>query len=480
MTLAGGTPQTIAEATQTANSFAVGSWESDDTIFFTPTVGAGIWRVSGAGGAAKAVTTLTQAETNHRWPQLLPGGRTLLFTAGTAADSQSYIQTLETGERQPLVKGFGTRYLPTGHLAYVQARTLMAVPFDLAQLKVTGAPIAVLSGVMQVSRLRSGTTTSLVPQVSFSTAGTLAYVPANPHPRQSALMWVNRDGVEQPTGAAAGAYYQPRLSPDGRRVAVTVGAEDHDDVWLYDLARETWNRFTSEGNSGFPLWTPDGRRLTYVSDKAGRENIYWKPLDGSGPEERLLASERSSFPFSWTRNGELAFVVSHPSTLQDLWLFRLDQKDKPTVFLGTPFGEGGPAFSPDGRWLAYVSSESGRNEIFIRPVPGPGEKIPVSTEGGNEPVWSPNGRELFYRNGDAMMTVSVTGGPTLNVGKPQRLFEKPYEQTLALWANYDVTPDGQRFLMLKTLDQEGPPAQVNVVLNWFEELKRLAATGARE
>ena len=176
----------------------------------------------------------------------------------------------------------------------------------------TGAPVAVLSGVMQVARLRTATTTNLVPQVCFSTAGTMAYMPASRRPRQSALVWVNREGVEQPTGVSGGIYFQPRLAPDGRRVAITVGGEDHDDVWLCDLARQTRSRFTSDGNNGFPLWTPDGRRLTYVSDKAGRENIYWKPLDGSAAEERLLASDRSTFPFSWTRDGVLAFVVSRP------------------------------------------------------------------------------------------------------------------------------------------------------------------------
>ena len=480
VTLAGGPPQTIAETTQTVNAFAVGSWESDDTIFFTPGVGAGIWRMSAAGGAPKAVTTLNPTETNHRWPQLLPGGRTLLFSAGTAADSQSYLQTLDTGERRPVTRGVGTRYLTTGHLVYVQTSTLMAVPFELAQLKVTGAPVAVLPGVMQVSRLRSGTTTDMVPQISFSNAGTMAYVPAGRRARQSELVWVNRQGVEHPTGVSGGSYYQPRLAPDGRRVAITVSGEDHDDVWLYDLARETWSRFTSEGNSGFPLWTPDGHRLTYVSDKAGRENIYWKPLDGSAAEERLLISDKSSFPFAWTRSGALAFVQVNPLTLQDILSLRLDRRATPSVLVDTPFGEGAPTLSPDGRWMAYVSSESGRNEIYVRPFEGAGEKVTISSEGGNEPIWSANGREIFYRSGDAMMSVSVSSGPTLNVGRPQRLFERPYDSSLALWANYDVTPDGQRFLMLKTIDEQEAPAQINVVLNWFEELKRLAPTNGRE
>ena len=474
----GGPPQTIAEATQAVNNFAVGTWESDDTILFTPTIGVGIFRMPAAGGMANAVTTLKESESNHRWPQLLPDGKKLLFSVTTGSDSQAYVQSLASGERRPMLKGAGARYLPTGHLVYVQAGALMAVPFDLGRLKVTGAPLAVVSGVMQVARLRTGSANNMVPQISFSSSGTMAYVPAGSRPPQSALVWVNRQGVDHPAGESRGMYFQPRLSPDGRRAAVTVVGEDHDDIWLYDLARETWSRFTSEGNNGFSVWTPDGHRLTYVSDRAGRENIYWKPLDGSGPDERLRVDDRSAFPFSWTRDGILAYVRVHPQTLQDIWMLRLDRRDKPDAFLVTPYGEGAPTFSPDGRWVAYASSETGRNEIYIRPFAGAAEKITVSTDGGNEPVWSRDGGELFYRNGDAMMSVSISAGATLNTGRPQRLFERPYDRTLALWPNYDVSPDGQRFLMLKTVEQNESPAQINVVVNWFEELKRFAPAGS--
>ena len=159
-------------------------------------------------------------------------------------------------------------------------------------------------------------------------------------------------------------------------------------------------------------------------------------------------------------------------------MLRLDRRDKPDAFLVTPYGEGAPTFSPDGRWVAYASSETGRNEIYIRPFAGAAEKITVSTDGGNEPVWSRDGGELFYRNGDAMMSVSISAGATLNTGRPQRLFERPYDRTLALWPNYDVSPDGQRFLMLKTVEQNESPAQINVVVNWFEELKRFAPAGS--
>jgi serine/threonine protein kinase len=470
----GGMPVTVSEVLAQANSAP--SWESDDTIFFTPNTGSSIWRLSASGGALTAVTTLTDNEISHRWPQLLPGGKTLLFSALTASanDPQAYVQSLETGQRRPVIKGAGARYLPTGHLVAVQAGTIVSVPFDPVRLETTGTPVAVLSGVMQVRRLRNATQTNLVPQVAFSSTGTMAYIPVNPRPRQKALTWVDRTGLEQPTGASGGDYFQPRVSPDGRRVAVTVleGGGDHNDVWLYDLTRETWSRFTSEGDNAFPLWAPDGRTLTYVSNKAGPDNMYRKSLDGSGPEERLLASDRPNYPFSWS-DGVLAFVATFPRTVQDIWVLRSDRPGKPAPFLETPFGEGAPTFSPDGRWLAYVSNESGRNEIHVRPFPGPGEEVTISAEGGNEPVWSRNGRELFYRRGDAMMAVDITTSPVLKVGKPRRLFEKPYELSSLFWPEYDVTPDGQRFMMVKRIDQDDAPAQINVVLNWFEELKRL-------
>jgi serine/threonine-protein kinase len=304
----------------------------------------------------------------------------------------------------------------------------------------------------------------------------MAYIPANQRGRQAALVWVDRNGAEQLTGASGGSYYQPRLSPDGRRVAVTVGGEDHDDLWLYELTRQTWSRFTSGGNNAFPLWSPDGRRLAYSSNKAGPDNMYSKSLDGSTSEEQLNASDQANYCFSWSREGVLAFVMASPRTLQDIWVLRPDEKGRATPFLQTQFGEGAPAFSPDGRWIAYVSNESGRNEVYVRPFPGPGEKITVSADGGNEPVWTRDGRELLYRNADSMMVVEVSTTPVFSTGRPRRLFDKHYEPTLALWPNYDVAADGRQFLMVKTIEQEEAASQINIVLNWSEELKRLSVS----
>jgi eukaryotic-like serine/threonine-protein kinase len=468
----GGAPLTITEEA-TVTGIAEARWEADGTILYTPTLGAGVWRVSSIGGTPTAITKLVETDGGHRWPQLLPGGKELLFSVTGSRDAQAYAQSLDTGKRRPLVKGSGVTYLPTGHLVYVQAGTLMAVPFDPVRLEVTGMPVVVLSGIREMTRLRNSTVANLVPQVAFSNAGTLAYVPASPASGQHALTWVDHSGIERPSGASGGTYFQPRISPDGRRVAVTVRGE-HDDVWLYDLTRETWNRFTSDGNNAFPVWTPDGRRLTFVSDKAGLDNMYWKTPYG-GREERLLVSDQPNYPFSWSRDGTLMFVAPSVRGAQDILMLRADQNPKPTAFLATPFAEGAPTFSPDGRWLAYVSNDSGRNQVYVRPYPGPGESLTISTEGGNEPVWAKSGRELFYRSGDAMMAVDFTSTPTLAIGKPRRLFEGPYELSSSLWPDYDVAADG-RFLMVKPINRNETPAQIYVVLNWFEELKRLAPT----
>jgi serine/threonine-protein kinase len=250
-------------------------------------------------------------------------------------------------------------------------------------------------------------------------------------------------------------------------------------TWLYDLSRETLTKSTFDGGvNQYPVWTPDGKRIAFDSNKEGPLNLFWQLADGGGGLERLTTSEHIQTPFSWSPDGQLlAFVESNPSTRYDIWVLRLsDHKVQP--FLRTPFNEQAPRFSPDGHWLAYVSDESGRNEIYVQPYPGPGGKWQISTEGGIEPAWNPHGRELFYRSGDKMMAVDVTTQPALSAGKPRMLFKGPYQAGAS--SNYDVSPDGQRFLMLKPVESaQSAPTQINVVLNWFEELKQKVPTGKK-
>jgi len=238
-------------------------------------------------------------------------------------------------------------------------------------------------------------------------------------------------------------------------------------------------RFTFGGSVNLnAAWTPDGKWIAVQSNREGPPNIFWQRADGSGGLEHLITSEYNNFPMSWSPDGQLlTFVEVNPATGYDIWVLRMsDRKAQP--FLRTPFSEAAPRFAPDGRWLAYMSDESGRFEIYVQPYPGPDGKWEISTEGGTEPVWNPNGRELFYRSGDKMMAVDIATQPSFASGRPHMLFEGQYQPAPGAFPNYDVSPDGQRFLMLKPSEQ-GALTQINVVLNWFEELKQKVPTGKK-
>jgi eukaryotic-like serine/threonine-protein kinase len=438
---------------------------ADGSVLFNPGTTTGIWRVRPNTDDADTVTTPDPHEDQHRFPKQLPDGLAVLYSAfsgGGLAEDQVYVHVLKTGQRHPLVKGIGAQYLPTGHLVYVRGGSVFAMPFDPVKLQPKGSPVMVLDGVRQSP---AGT-----PQMSVSRDGTMVYVSSGARTRDRTLVWVDRGGAEEPAAVSERPVAQPRLSPDGHRVAVV--AKGDPDVWQVDLTRGAWTRLTFDGSSSFPLWTFDGRHLTFSSGKAGPYTIYWRMTDGSGAEERLLAAARSSYPLSWSADGRLlAFVSLDSQTAQDIWLLDAAPGAGPRRWLQSPFREGAPVFSPDDRWLAYVSDESGRPEIYIRPVAG-GQKLIVSAGGGTEPVWPRKSRELFYRNGSALMAADVmTSGPTAEAGKPRRLFEGAYERSTAFWANYDADADGQRFLMIKGQQSSSAPAEIRVVVDWFEELK---------
>jgi Tol biopolymer transport system component len=249
-------------------------------------------------------------------------------------------------------------------------------------------------------------------------------------------------------------------------------------------------RFTFQGNNNLvPFWTPDGKRIAFTSNKDGQRNLFWQLADGSGGLERLTTSEFVQLPASWSPDGQLlAFSEVNATTGYDIWVVRLSgpssgsgQVHKAEPFLRTQFNEAAPQFSPDGHWLAYISDESGRKEIYVQPYPGPGGKWQISTEGGVEPLWNRNGRELFYRSGKKMMAVEIATKPSFSAGTPKVLFEGTYQSLPTISTpNYDVSPDGQRFLMLKPTEQtQAAPTQITVVLNWFEELKRRVPAGTK-
>jgi Tol biopolymer transport system component/predicted Ser/Thr protein kinase len=454
------------------------NWSSQGMIAFASTAVSALQQVSDAGGSPQPLTRFGKGEVSHRWPEFLPGGKGVLFAAGPSGinfnNAEVAVQSVGTGERRNLIQG-GThpRYAPSGHLVYVQGGSLMAVPFDPQRLTAAGTAVPVVEGVLQ-------SPTTGAAQYSVSATGSLVYVSGGIQSAQSRLVWVSRNGAEQSLAAPAHAYMFPRLSPDGRRVSMGI-AEQETQIWLYDLSRDTLTRLTFEGNANYaPVWTPDGKRIAFESFKEAPGNIFWQLADGSGGLERLTTSEYLHAPSSWSRDGRLlAFIEVNPSTGVDIWVLRMgDRKAQP--FLRTQFNENSPWFSPDGRWLAYISDESGRNEIYVQPYPGPGGKWQISTDGGTEPVWNPNGRELFYRSGDRMMAVDIATQPGFSAGTPRMLFEGRYEPPPVPIVNYAVSPDGQRFLMVKPSEQaQATPTQINVVLNWFEELKQKVPTGKK-
>jgi Tol biopolymer transport system component len=481
--LGGGAAMTIGDAGPNPPG---ASWGSQGMIIFASTLVGALQEVSDAGGTPQTLTRREKGEVNHRWPEFVPGGKAVLFAAGATntnwTNSQIAVHSVGTGERRNLVQGgMYPRFASSGHLIYAQGGSLMAAPFDPRRLAVTGGAVPVVEDVLQ-------SPSSGAAQYCFSATGALVYLSGGTQAIQRSLVWVSRNGAEQPLAAPIRGYQFPRLSPDGRRIAVGI-VEQESQTWLFDIARETLTRFTFEGNSNVdPSWTPDGKRIALQSTKEGAPNLFWQMADGSGGLERLTASEYAQAASSWSPDGKiLAFIEITPTTGYDIWVVRMGdpsassgQVRKAEPFLRTPFNETVPQFSPDGHWLAYMSDESGRREIYVQPYPGPGAKWQISTEGGTEPVWNPNGRELFYRNGNKMMAVDVTTQPSFSVGKPRILFQGQYEPTPATFSNYDVSRDGQRFLMLKTADSaKTAPTQINVVMNWFEELKRRVPAGTK-
>ena len=467
--LNGGRPGSLSQGFD-SSGFSGGSWSTQGKIVTQFHSGVPIEEIADTGGSPQPVTHLEKGEFNHGWPEFLPGGRSLLFVAFRGGnDTKIVAQSLVKGERREILQtGLFPRYAASGHLIYQQGASLMAVPFDSQRLAITGAAVSVVEGVLQSSVTGD-------PHYSFSSTGSLVYVPGSVRAAQLKLVWVDRKGTEQPIAAPAHNYVLPKVSPDGHRVA--AGIEEGDgQIWVYDLGRDTLSRLTFEGGTNIdPVWTPDGKRIVF---KGTRNRLFWQPADGSAGAEVLTSSELAgnNVPGSWTPDGQvLTFMEINPNTGYDIYTLSL-KDGKPQPFMQTSALETAPRFSPDGHFIAYNSDESGRTEVYVRPYPGPGGKWQISTEGGTEPVWNPKGRELFYRSGNKMMAVDVTTQSTFSAGKPKMLFEGPYVPTPRSFPDYDVSPDGQRFLMLKADEQAQAPTQINVVLNWFEELKQKVPT----
>ena len=468
----GGPAVTIAET-----SVAGASWGPDDTILFGVDQGV-LMRVSAEGGDPQPVTTLEDGEVGHWRPDFLPngpGGQAALFTvwSGALETSQIAVVSLDTGERHILTRGTYPRYVPTGHILFAQEASLWAVPFDVERLEVTGAPTPVVDGVA-VSAISGA--------AHFAVAhnGTLVYARGDASDVAPTLVWVDRTGREEPLAAEPNSYQGPRISPDGTRVAVEVRDQEND-IWIWDLARETLTRLTFDPALDiYPTWTPDGTRVAFASVRRGSLNMFWKAADGTGAVEPLGESENARAPQAFTPDGA-RLVFREAGRPSDLGVLTLGEAAE--SILASEFDESNAEISPDGRWLAYQSDASGRDEIYVRPFPNVDEgRWQISRDGGTHPLWSPDGNELFYLRSTTslsmlrLMAVPIETEPTFVPGNPAVVFDENYVG-YTTGRPYDIDPDGERFLMIKQAGAgEDSATELILVQNWFQDLERLVPT----
>ncbi len=339
----------------------------------------------------------------------------------------------------------------------------MAAGLDLKRLAVTSPPLAVVEGILAERWRRR------CPIRCFGRTGRWFSIPGTAQ-TMLRMVWVDRKGGEQPINAPPHNYVIPKISPDGRRIA--VGVEETDpQIWTYDLGRDALARLTFQGAPNVdPLWTSDGQRIAY---KGTGNRLFWQSADGSGNAEQITQDQlgTNNVPGSWSPDGQHMVFTYDLRGGRQLWIYSAKDRKIAPFEQPPPKYETAPRFSPDGHWIAYASPESGRTEIYVRPFPGPGGKWQVSTEGGTEPIWNPKGHELFYRGGKKLMAVEYEAQPSFSPGKPKELFEGPYVPTPRSFPDYDVSPDGQRFLMLKPAEEQAT-SQIIVVQNWVEELKQ--------
>jgi eukaryotic-like serine/threonine-protein kinase len=453
ISLANGSATTL---TDSANFLYGGDWSEDDHIVFVR--GGTLWQISAAGGTATQLTKLggPRSDTLHAHPTILPGGKAVLFAVYSGAETRIDALTLATGERRTVIeRGTLPLYSNSGHLVFVRDGELLVTAFDADRLTVAG------SAAQAVEKLP--VQLQGIPSIDISSSGTVVYTPTT---AVSRLVSVSRDGAEQALNEAPRTYASPRISPDGNHLLVQAG-----DLWVQDLSRSGFTRLTPRDAviNAFPIWMPDGRRVMYRSPNGLRI----QDAEGSGAGQTIAQTADTDYPGTLAPDGEtLVFMRSTQETSFDIEMLSLRDPTKRRPLLKTAAYESGARLSPDGHWLVYVSNESGQNDVYLRPFPTLERRWTVSTQGGTQPVWNPNGKEIFYRSGDKMMSVDVTTIPDVRLSTPRMLFEQRYAYGAGITIpNYEVMRDGQRFVMVK---DEAGAGRLNVVLNWSSELSKLA------
>ena len=459
------------------------TWSTDGTIIFATTaLATGLQRVSAGGGDPTVLTTpdRERGEGDHVWPEFLPDGQAVLFTVTPVGldlgNAQIAVLDLRTGTSKVLIRGGShARYVPTGHLVYGVAGTLRAVPFDLARLEVMGTPAPVLEGVV--------TTAQGAADIAVAANGSLVYVPGTAGGGgRLTIVSADRQGRASPLpGIPPDTYRDVRVSPDGARLALATAT----DVWTYDVMRATLSRLTTDtALDTSPFWTPDGQRIIFTSNRAGNRELFSRAADGTGSDERLLARAKDLLDLrgsGWSADGRQFLFTEVSATVQcAIGQIAIERPSEAKVLVKSEFCDDFASVSPDGRWMAYESNVSGQYEIYVERYPALGNRQQISTGGGRIPVWSRDGRELYFGSLDSrqMLAVSVQSWATLVAGRSQVLFEFAMLPSIAGQRPYDLGPDGRFFLIRSAQEATGgaPAANLIVVQHWFEELKRLVPT----
>jgi len=456
----GGAPETICPTTSQTR----GVWWAEDHNIYYGNISGSIYRVSENGGTPEPVTKLDSSagEISHRFPELLPGAKTLVFTIKSNNitsydDAIIAAERIGTGERKVLIRG-GTyaRYLPNGHLTYLRGNTIFAVPFDADRLEVTGPPVPVEEG----GWVNPGSGQA---NLSFSKDGLLVFAPSGPLSfGRYSLNWMDRQGHLSTLLDTLRPYFSARISPDGQKIAADINAAN-DDIWLYQISRGTLTRLTfAGGNNNYPIWAPGGNSVIYSAERNGPPNLFRKPWDGSGAEERLTTKNSAQRPESFSPDGKL---LAFDET-SDIWILPLEGDRKAYPFIHTQADEVSGIFSPDGKWMAYVSNESGKFEVYVTSFPKREGNWQVSNGGGTEPIWSRDGKELFYSNGSSLMAVNVSAGSGFDYTVPRKLCAIP-PYTLV----WDIAQDGKKFLVRVAQSEQITLLRLEVVTDWFDEVK---------
>ncbi len=455
----GGTPVVLCAARAGAGA----SWGRDGTIVFGGGPGGGLARVSQEGGepVVLAAPVAGSREVSYGYPDVLPDGRSVVFTRVSLADTAVAVLDLASGQRHTIVEAaaFG-RYSPTGHLVFERRGRLEAAAFSTAELTLTSAPRPILRGLATADATLAG------PRYAFSRTGSLIYVPGASSEIDERLHWMDAEGRLEPLPLPPAPIGALDVTPNLRRLALAVEGDRGQDLWVGDLERGALSRLSFDGQSTNPTWRPDGLEIAFAYSKAGPFNLFVRPADIDGTPQPLLESSFNQFPTSWSPDGRfLAFTEVHPLTGADIWLLDLRTRERRQV-VRTLFDESHARFSPDGRWLAYMSNESGRWDVFVRSVDGAAPRVQVSTSGGAWPSWSIDGRTLYFSAGGHAEAAAVQTTPTLHVSAPLRISTRE-----------DLQLAGTRGDFNRVLVRQGGAVpsrrELRVVLEWFSELTRL-------